>query len=134
MARQFKRARHLGQRCQVQLPSSSFPQANENKGFHLAKQITLSINAFAFPSLKAMGHGTCAPCSAGNVIEMPRGVKSFSLLAGQMALPCFCRRAEATGGRCLGCYLKNSPSPQEHCLKMLFRITTGAKLTVSITS
>lgn len=87
-----------------------FPQGNENKGFHLAKQITLGIDAFAFPSLKAVGNGTCVPCDARDVIEMSRGVKCSSLLASQMALPCACCRAESTGGRCLGHCLKNSPS------------------------
>lgn len=89
MARQFKRARHPGQRCQVLLLSLGFPQGKENKCFHLAKQITLGIDAFAFPSLKAVSNGTCTPYSSGDVIEMSRGVKCSSLLASQMALPCF---------------------------------------------
>lgn len=107
MARQFNRARHPGQRCQVLLSSSGFPQGIENKGFHLAKQITLGIDAFAFPSLKAVGNGTCVPCDARDVIETSCGVKCSSLLASQMALPGVCCREESTGGRCLGhCWKK----------------------------
>lgn len=80
MARQFKRAHHPGQRRQVQLPSLGFPQGNEDEGFYLAKQITLGIDAFAFPSLKAVGNGTCTPCSAGDVVEMPHGVNCCLLV------------------------------------------------------
>lgn len=133
MARQFKRTRRPEQGRQVLLLSLGFPQGKENEGFHLAEQITPDIDAFAFPSLKAVGSGTWAPCRAGDVTGMSRGVKCSSPLASQVALPCSCRRAEVTGGRCLGCCLKNSCSPQNHCLKMLFIITTGAKLAVSIT-
>lgn len=133
MARQFKRTHHPGQRRQVLLPSLGFPQGKENEGFHAAKRIALDIDAFAFPSLKAVGGSTWAPCCAGDMIETSRGVKCSSLLTRQTALPCFCCRTEVTGGRCLCRCLKNSPSPQKHSLKMVFVITTGAKLAVSIT-
>jgi len=133
MARPFNRAHRPGQRRQLLLPSLDFPQGNENAGFHLAKQITLGIDAFAVPSLKAAGNSTCAPCSAWEVRETSGGIKCSSLLASRMALPCFCRRAEVTGGRCMGHGLKNSPSPQARCLKTPFIITTGAKLAISVT-
>lgn len=66
MARQCKRAPHPGQRQQVLLLSLGFSHGNKAKCFCLARQITLGIDASAFPLLKAVGHG--------DGMEMPRAV------------------------------------------------------------